>query len=124
MNYSPWWGPQQFGAPPQPQIIYVPMPPQQPQMGPMPMPQPMTQKGGGGKISAKKLKKFHAAYEELISGKKPEEKKDDKKKTLKEKTFTWFEMTLLLITWSIPMACLTLGGFKMAIILLRSLVQP
>lgn len=108
--------------PPQPQVIYVPV--SSPGMSPSsqpPMP-PMRNKFGKP-MSMKRMLKVKAAVEKAIEeSKKLEPKKEDKPKKLKDKTFSWLELWAMLITWSLPVAVLVLGGVKAFTVLVKSLM--
>lgn len=102
--------------PPNQQFVYVPMP-----MGPQSAPQP-TGKPGKRPITAKKLQKFHKMYEELMKSGGGDKKDEGKNKKLKDKTFSWFEIILIMIVSALPVSIAVLTMLKTATMLLRSLI--
>lgn len=118
-GHYPGAGPFMMAQPPQPQYVFIPV--NNGGMG-MPTPTPPSmppRKPGKKAFSMKKLIKIRDEVNKML--KESEPKKDDKPKKLKDKTFTWLELWAMLMTWSLPVSILVLGGVKAFTVLVKSL---
>src|SRR5258707_11223296 len=108
--------------PQQPQVIILP--PMGPAYPPLP-PVPVTGKGmkNGRPLSAKRIAKIAKSWNDLLEEAKKTgggDKKDDKK--MKDHKFSWWDMTMLLCVFSLPVAVGMLAMLKAASLMLKAVL--
>jgi len=111
------YGPQQA-----PQVVYVPIQPQPNNYPPMP-PTTNVKPPKAKTLSAKRIAKIAKSWNDLLEEAKKTgggDKDSKKDKKLKDHTFNWWDMTMLLCVFSLPMGTAMLAMVKVCTLMLKA----